>query len=238
VFYNKAVPRYPPEVPRLKVPIRTAPSASFNLVVSPSGRVVISPSSQSAQAGAALSYSVSILDNDSAICSASSFNLQAVVPAGWAAAFPASTVTLSPGSSTSTTLSVSSPATAASTSYTVGATAARTTNAATATATYSVLSLASTVSTDKSSYSPGDTVVITDTVTVGTPLANASVTFIVTKPNGVTGTQTTATTNANGEAVYKLRPSKQKGSAGTYQVRAAASSKGASTSATTTFTVR
>jgi 5-hydroxyisourate hydrolase-like protein (transthyretin family) len=99
-------------------------------------------------------------------------------------------------------------------------------------------SLSTTVTTDKTTYVAGDNVMSINTTTLGTqPLAGASVTFTITKPNGVTTTQT-STTDANGRAGYKWRLNKQKDPSGSYQVRTVATSQGKSVSATTSFTVR
>jgi hypothetical protein len=89
-----------------------------------------------------------------------------------------------------------------------------------------------TVSTDKPSYSLGQTVSVIATVTSdGAPVSSASVTFAVTKSTGgvVTGTATTA---RDGISVYKLRL-RQQDPVGTYQVLAVAGQS----HATTTFIV-
>jgi M6 family metalloprotease-like protein len=94
-----------------------------------------------------------------------------------------------------------------------------------------------TVATDQSSYSPGQTVSTTATATYGgTPLANVSVSFTITKPNGsvVTGS---ANTGKNGTAIYKLRLNRN-APAGTYIAGIAAAVKGNPRSASTDFTVR
>src|SRR5262249_39592630 len=78
-----------------------------------------------------------------------------------------------------------------------------------------------TVATNQTNYSPGQTVSIATTATYGgSPVANVSVSFAVTKANGskVIGS---ATTGKNGIAVYKLRL-KQTDPAGTYIAGAAA----------------
>ncbi len=200
--------------------------------------VALSPSSQGGPAGASLTYSIAVANHDGAGCTASGFNLQASVPSGWTASIADPTLTLGPGASASTTLTVVSPVTASASSYTIGLTAANGAYAATGTATYSIASaLATTVSTDKSSYARGGQVAITDTVTSGgNAVANAAVNFTVTKPNGATATQT-GTTNTSGQAVFSLRLNKQKDPAGTYQVRVTATSSGVSANATTSFTV-
>jgi hypothetical protein len=94
-----------------------------------------------------------------------------------------------------------------------------------------------TVSTDKPSYTRNQSVSIMATVSSGgSPIADADVTFTVTKSNGavVTGT---ATTGTNGTAVYKLRLTRQD-PVGIYQVGAVATKGALSTSGSTTFTVQ
>jgi len=93
------------------------------------------------------------------------------------------------------------------------------------------------VATNQTNYSPGQTVSIAATATSGgSPVANVSVSFAVTKANGsqVTGS---ATTGKDGVAVYKLRL-KQTDPAGTYIAGAAATIKGNPDSATTEFTLQ
>ncbi len=104
--------------------------------------VALSPSqSQSVQAGTTVTYTASVMNNDTAGCTPSSLALQATVPTGWSRAFGASTLTLSPGAGATTTLQVTSAVSATAGSYTIGATATSsvtTTSAASATAMYLV----------------------------------------------------------------------------------------------------
>jgi len=95
---------------------------------------------------------------------------------------------------------------------------------------------AMTVATNQPSYSPGQTVSATAAATyAGSPLANLSVNFTITKANGaVVGGS--ATTGKNGIAVYKLRL-RTSDPIGNYVARAAGTIKGSSSSATTDFTV-
>ena len=90
-----------------------------------------------------------------------------------------------------------------------------------------------TATTDRLTYSRGQTVYVTARVSLaGAPVANASVTFSITKSTGavVTGT---ATTGADGTAVYKVRLRKQD-PVGTYQAAVTA----AKSTSTTTFMVQ
>lgn len=71
--------------------------------------VTLSPSAtQKSQPGATVSYSVTVTNNDNSGCAASAFALQTTVPTGWAGTLAAAQVSLNPGTSASTTLSVTS----------------------------------------------------------------------------------------------------------------------------------
>lgn len=203
--------------------------------------LLVSPlQSTTVVAGTPVSYTVAVTNNDSSACPATSFNLQASLPSGWAGQWTSTSLSLAPGNSASTTLTVTSASTAISGSYTIGVTAINSANASysgTGSAAHSIAvsSLATTVVTDKTSYQRGDTVTITATATKsGLPLGSTSISFAVIKPNGSTITAS-AITDANGKAVYKLRLNKQKDPAGTYQVSNTVVSSGQSAKATTTF---
>jgi M6 family metalloprotease-like protein len=204
--------------------------------------VTVSPAqSQWVRPGTAVTYTVSVTDNDNTGCATSNFNLQATVPSGWTATFAAPTLSISPGASASTTLTVTSPTTATDGFYTVGVTAANsadTTYSASASVTYVVVSaLSVAVSTNQSSYTRNQMLYVTATVSAnGSPVSGASVSFTITRPNGavITGT---ATTGTNGAAVYKYK-FKHADPVGTYRAGAVANMNGISGSATTSFTLQ
>jgi hypothetical protein len=102
--------------------------------------VTISPSQgPMVLAGTAVTYTVSVTNNDPSNCSASSFALQATAPSGWQAVLSTSTLTLNPGMSASTNLTVTSPLTASRGTYKFSVSAcntAATTVTASSTATY------------------------------------------------------------------------------------------------------
>lgn len=206
--------------------------------------LLISPSqSASVIAGTPVVYTVAVTNNDSAACPAATFNLQANLPSGWGGQWASTALALAPGNAASTTLTVTSPSSATAGSYTVGVTASNSSNTAysgSGSAVYSIgtANLATTVATDKASYLRGETVIIAVSATVnGQPLANASVSLAVTKPNGGTATAS-VTSDASGKAVYKLRLNKQKDPAGTYQVRDTVVSNGQSAQASTSFSAQ
>ncbi|MFD1778409.1 S8 family serine peptidase [Fredinandcohnia salidurans] len=95
-----------------------------------------------------------------------------------------------------------------------------------------------TVSTNYSYYYRGETVYVTSTVkdSNGAPLANASVNFKITRPNGTTVTST-ATTNSSGVATWSIGTNYYTAT-GTYRLDATASKSGYSSSTgSTTFRV-
>jgi len=207
--------------------------------------VTLAPSqSQWVQPGSTVSFTVSVTNNDSTSCAASTFSLQGTVlpdSTGWAATFTPPTLTLSPGASASTTLQVTSPATAAGGFYTIGVSATNSANpaytASTSATVVVVTGLNVTVTVTPNPASRGQAVTSTAAVSAnGAPVANASVTFTITKANGTVVKQT-ATTNASGTAVAKLQL-KRNDPVGTYQDRADATLNGISGYATTSFTVK
>ena len=187
-----------------------------------------------------MTYTLSVTNNDTSACSASAFNLNATVPGGWNGTFGSSALTLSPGGSGTTTLSVSSPAPFADGTYTItakGTNSVQPTYTAAASAVETLISsLTVKVSTDKLSYKSNQPISIKATVNAnGSAVANASVTFTVT--NGSTGGATnTATTDAYGNASFTLAQKSK--SAGTYSITANATVNGISGSNTATFKVQ
>jgi len=78
----------------------------------------ISPASQSATAGTALSYTVNVTNNDSS-CGSETFSLTVpTCPSGWTCSLTSSSLTIGSGSSGSTNITVTSPAGASAASYT------------------------------------------------------------------------------------------------------------------------
>lgn len=207
--------------------------------------ISLSPSQSSwVTAGGTVSFGITVRDNDSSGCSASTFSVAGSVPSGWSGAVATPTLNLSPGASASTTLQVTSASGAANGFYTVGARATNTAAAAytaSGSATYVIGTATSTtitVKTNQSSYSFGQTVNVTVTVTAGSPVSGASVTVTITKSNGSQVTLS-GTTGSNGVALVSYKV-KRKDPAGSYTVRASATSSGnaATVAATTSFTVK
>jgi len=220
-------------------------SSQADQCVNASPTVTMTPSQPAAvQPGSPVTFTVTVNNNDSAACSGATFNLQATVPSGWAAVFASESLTLSPGSSASTALTITAPASAAAGSYNVGMSAnnsAAVIYSGSASAVFSVApppaSLTVTVSTDKSTYSPNQTVTTRGVVYAGgAPVTGANVSFTITKANN-SQVVMTGTTGTDGSAIVKYRVNK-KDPKGTYQDKASASMSGSSGSATTSFVVQ
>lgn len=219
-------------------------NVSFSQTTTNCGRAspVLTPAtqSQSTSAGTTLTYGVTLTNKDNAACGTSSFVLQAAPPSGWTTSFAAPTLSIAPGASASTTLSVTSPATATGGNL-IGigaANSAAPSYASSASANYQVgVGLDVSVATDKASYAPGQTVKMTSTVKSGTAaVAGATVTFTINQPNGTAVTQI-ATTNGSGVASASYRVGR-KNATGSYQLRAYASGLSLSANAATSFTVQ
>lgn len=196
-------------------------------------------------AGSSVTYTLAVTNKDSSACAATSFALARTVPSGWSGTLGATSLSLSPGASGSTTLTVASATGATAGGYTIAAGASSSVGAvhtANATATYTVATTTTTltdsVGTDKTSYARGDTAAISALVkSGGVPLAGATVTFTVNAPSG-SATTLKGTTGSDGYARMSYKTGKTKASVGTYAVRADANASGASATASTSFGVR
>jgi hypothetical protein len=203
--------------------------------------VTLSPSpGPMVAAGTAVSYTVTVTNNDIVGCAATTFDLQASVPGGWPASLAPATLSISAGASATTTLQVTSPSTAAGGAYTVGVTASNISQpvySGLASGTYVVSSLPSiTLSSNQASYSRNQTATITALVSAdGAPVVGATVAFTMTGSNGSTG-KGSGVTGSNGVATFKYT-FRKKNPAGTYQVLAKTNVTGVAVSATTSFVV-
>ncbi|MGH8598351.1 MAG: Ig-like domain-containing protein, partial [Gammaproteobacteria bacterium] len=203
--------------------------------------VTLTPSNQTVAIGGSANYTVTVTNADSSACTNSTFNLSSALPTGLSATFTASSLSLSPGASGSTSLQVASSASLSAGAYnfTVTATHGSAPSYAKSTSGTETLvgALAVTAATDKPSYSRNQSVLVTATVTSnGAPMANVNVNFTITKANGsVVGGS--AITGANGTAVYKYRV-KSRDPLGTYQAWAVGTMSAVSASATTSFSVQ
>ncbi len=86
--------------------------------------ISISPDqSQTVAAGTTVTYTVSVLNNDNAGCSATTFNLTDAIPPGWSASYGSNSLTLAYGTSGSSPIQVTSPNNASTGTYTFTVTA-------------------------------------------------------------------------------------------------------------------
>src|SRR5205823_4277686 len=140
-------------------------------------------------AGAPANFAVSVRDNDSPACAQSTFNLTDSLPSGWSSVWNATTaLTLNPGTTGQANLMVTSPTGTADGFYNVGIAATNAsspsyTNSLTATYVISTPVPASVaVSTNQPTYSGGQTVAISVSVTSGgNPVSGAAVSVVVNK---------------------------------------------------------
>jgi hypothetical protein len=215
--------------------------------------VTFSPTqTQSLLPGAAFPFTVSVSNRDGSVCAPASVNLISTAPAGWSLSWASPTLTVAPGATAATTLTVTAPSTAADGSYPVSATA---TNGSTglsgsATGTFVIAStsgggttthpasLAVRVSAAQMNYQKSDrSVPVSAQVTMNTaPAAGVNVSFVVTDPAGSVS-KGNVKTDANGNATYTIRLN-MKAVTGTYNVTATAATGGASASGTTSFVVQ
>jgi hypothetical protein len=206
--------------------------ANPTLTVSPSQNPWVS-------SGTPVSYNVSVRNNDGASCGSSSFNLQASVSNGWTTGFGSSSLAISPGATSTTTLQVTSPAGAADAFYSVNVSASNGSSSASSAVTYALVSaLGFTTTSTQSSYTRTQTITVNATVKVaGSAVANVPVSFTMTKANGVV-VMSTVNTGANGVAVFKYALNKKKDPAGNYRVNAQAVMNAVSGSGSVTFAVK
>ena len=196
-------------------------------------------------AGSLVTYTVSLTNKDSSACAATTFNLARSVPTGWTGTLTASTLSLSPGASGSTTLKVTSPTTATAAGYGIGAGSSSTLGSihtANAATTYTVAAVSSgtltgIVGTNKASYVRAEIVSLIALVkNNGVPVGGASVKFSVTLPNGSI-VIVNATTGSDGYARSSYTLGKGKSAIGSYKLRADATSGSNTATANTTFSV-
>jgi len=81
--------------------------------------IAFTPTSRSGYGGSSQSYAVSITNKDSSNCSASTLSLGRVIPSGWSASLSPTTLSLSPGATSSVAFTVTSPSNAAAATYSV-----------------------------------------------------------------------------------------------------------------------
>jgi M6 family metalloprotease-like protein len=202
--------------------------------------ITMTPSDPSAVPGNNVGYTVSITNNDSSTCGASSFNLTSTQPSGWGAVFTSTNLTLTPGQSSASTLMMSVPTGTPAGTYPVSSIATASSSAS-ASANCTVVSsstLAVSVSIPQTAYARRSSVVVTaKTTNGGATTGGASVTVSITKPNGSTVVKKLAT-DSTGTATWNYRIS-NKDPVGVYSVNAQATQGGqTANSEVVTFSVQ
>lgn len=209
--------------------------ANPSVALSPSGTEWVMP-------GSTVNYTVTVTNNDSSGCSASSFNLSAGVPAGFTASLGSSSLSASPGASVSMSLQVTSSPTVAEGLYTITAMA---TNSAAASYSGSDSELQMLTSkldvkvmTDSSSYITNSWVNVTVTARDGQDILAAvggSVTVTVKKSDGTSSTLI-GTVGDDGTAAFSFKIARSDPT-GSWQIQAVVTLNGISGNNSTAITV-
>ncbi|PYS13609.1 MAG: hypothetical protein DMG17_18465, partial [Acidobacteria bacterium] len=234
----------------LSISITGATSSSLNVdvtygpipCVTAAPAVTLSPWNPSVYAGNNVIYTVSVANNDSAGCTARSFDLSSSLPSSWPTSLSQSLLTLSPSSSASVSMTKSVPTGTAPATYSVDASAQNAGDIGTGLANVTVVPapppLTITLPVLNPTYPQNSTVPITATVLQNSsPVSGASVTFTLTRPDKSTATKTIVT-GSNGQATwsYKINPKAIKG---TYTVTAQTTyGSQSATASAITFTVQ
>jgi M6 family metalloprotease-like protein len=201
--------------------------------------VAVSPSNASANAGGNVNYTVSVTSNDSSTCASRVFNMSSLLPSWATTVFSQSSVTLTPGGSTSVTMTKSVPANATPGTYAVDANVGSGSTSGSASGNLTVMSpvLSIALSVPATSYTLSSTISFSAAVRLGSnPASGASVTFVLTNPLG-SATSKKVTTGSNGVAVWSYKPS-PKDPKGTYKLTATSTYNSQTAAATSaTFTI-
>jgi hypothetical protein len=193
--------------------------------------------------GTPVAFAVTATSRDGAGCGPADVLLDATPPgAGWTTTFAQGSLTLDPGQSAGTTLTVASPVPVADGFHRIEAgarVAAEPALRGTTSATYVVVSaLAVGLAADQPGYRRTQTATFTASVRLGdgSPVEGVPVAFRLTRPNG-TRVKAIVTTGTDGLAVWRYKV-KSTDKVGTWTARAIATGSGGLTGeATTTFTV-
>ncbi|MBI2688992.1 MAG: hypothetical protein HYX27_22040 [Acidobacteria bacterium] len=202
----------------LSISVQSATASGLTLSVSYGGgasacvranpTVTLPSASPTVYPGASASYTVAVVNKDSAACPSSTFALASTQPGGWLAQYSTTSLTISPGGTGSATLTESVPAGTAPATYGISASAANGAYAASGLANATVVlppALSAVTSVPAASYAARETVVVTCVVAAGSAAAaGAAVTFQLTKADGtkVTGN---ATADLTGKATWSYK---------------------------------
>lgn len=197
-----------------------------------------------AAAGSSINYAVSVTNQDSCGCAATTYDVGASVPTGWGAT-SARTASVAPGGAASASMTVTTASTSPAAFYNLNVTAANSfapTMTAAVPATVAIAAaLSVTATTDKASYTlpkqPNKPIIAAITTRVlsgGAAVSGAAVSVDVRDPAGRVSTLT-ATTSSNGTASVSYGMKARSSPAGTYTVTSRATMGAMSSTATTSF---
>lgn len=204
--------------------------------------VAVTPGQSSwLSAGSAFDYQVTITNNNSGGCPGEEFGLAASLPGALSGSFSKASVTLANGASGGVVLSVASDVLSTDAVYGFNVSASNASSAsysASAAGTYVVVSgLGVAAAPGAPKYTRTQTATVTASVNAaGAPVAGATVTFTLKKPNGAIVTSSLIT-GANGTATFSYKFDKRRDPIGSWLVSVAANVKEYSGKASTSFTV-
>ena len=210
------------------VTIQAAPCVPGTPSVSLSGGSMAMP-------GVPASYTVSMKNTDGSTCTPTNFGLADVVPAGWAASFSQSPISLNPGASATTTLSMTAPGGSTGT-YGFSVSSVRlNTSGANGSASGSV-TVVTGLSVTASASRSGGGYQLSATVSAGSSaVKNATVKFTLTDPKG-NSTTFSGTTTSSGTVTVR-NALKNSAAKGTYTLQVTATSGSLAGTTSTTFNV-
>jgi Gametolysin peptidase M11/NPCBM-associated, NEW3 domain of alpha-galactosidase len=218
-------------------PAASCARAAPKMTVTPTGTVWTA-------AGSSTNYAVSVTNQDSCGCAATTYDVGASVPSGWGAT-NARTASVAPGAVAAASITVTTASTSPAAFYNVNLSAANSsapTMTAAATGTVAIVTaLSVSATTDKASYvlprQPNKAVTATITTKVlssGNPLSGAAVRVDVRDPAGRL-TTLTGTTASSGTVSVSYGMKGRNSPAGTYMVTSRATMGTMSSTATTSF---
>jgi hypothetical protein len=165
--------------------------------------------------GVPVSYNVAIKNTDGSTCGSTNFGLQDVVPSGWTAGFSQSPISLSPGGSAASTLTLTAPAgTSGAYGFSVGSVRLNT-SGANGNASGSVTVASSLAVTTSAAKTAGGYQLAATVTAGGAPVKGVAVRFTVTDSKGGVSTFS-ATTSSSGVASVK-DSLKNRAPSGTYK---------------------
>lgn len=206
--------------------------------------VNITPATQQSTPGVVLTYTVNVINNDNAICSASTFNLTSNLPTGFTGTLAQKSLNLSPGTSKTASITVASAASSAAGNYTFSVDAVNsstTTYKGTGSAVYAIngtqgqLNLSVDPKSATYSYNSGQTANFKFNLLNGQkPVPNNPINLKIQTPSF--SWSSTLTTGFNGSVLYSIQLNSAM-TKGNYQVTATTQYQGNTATAQSNFVI-